>query len=108
VNFFYILPFALAGFSTLFIGALAWPHRRMPKAWITRKRIAALSIIPFITLILVWTDSRHHLIWKKFWVVEDRSFPMMGLQHGPSKISIRYSNLFTPKKSWAAAEPVLA
>jgi PAS domain S-box-containing protein len=142
MNLFYILPFALAGISTLLISAIAWPHRLAPKAWylilmclaasfwslcesllyfgfpfeigilitkiqyfgiltcplltflfvfssfgsdawITRKRIAWLSLIPFITLLLVWTNSRHHLIWKKFWLIHDGPFPMLGLQHGP-------------------------
>ncbi|MBM4404768.1 MAG: response regulator [Chloroflexi bacterium] len=32
--------------------------------WITRKRIALFSIVPLITLVLVFTNELHHLIWE--------------------------------------------
>ena len=33
-------------------------------SWLTRKNLLLLSIIPFTTLILVWTNSFHELVWR--------------------------------------------
>lgn len=32
--------------------------------WLTRRNIALFSIVPFVTLLLVWTNDLHGLIWK--------------------------------------------
>ena len=32
--------------------------------WLTRQNIALFSILPFVTLLLVWTNGLHGLIWK--------------------------------------------
>jgi signal transduction histidine kinase len=36
--------------------------------WITRRNIALMAIIPIITLIIVWTNEIHHLMWKDIWL----------------------------------------
>jgi len=34
--------------------------------WLTKRNIILLSVIPFITLVLVWTDDIFHLMWEGF------------------------------------------
>jgi PAS domain S-box-containing protein len=36
--------------------------------WLTRRNLLMASILPVVTLVLVWTDSFHHLIWKNIWL----------------------------------------
>lgn len=34
--------------------------------WLTRRRLALLSVEPAALVALVWTNSRHHLVWRRF------------------------------------------
>lgn len=34
------------------------------KRWLTKRNIALAFVVPFITLVLVWTNDAHHLIWQ--------------------------------------------
>ena len=36
--------------------------------WVTGRKLALLCIIPVITLVMVWTNSLHHLVWKDAWL----------------------------------------
>jgi hypothetical protein len=36
--------------------------------WLTRRNIAMLTILPVATLIVVWTNNIHHLMWKDIWL----------------------------------------
>ncbi len=45
-----------------FIFALEYSDR---KDWISRPRIPLLFIVPFITLLVVWTNQLHHLFWTR-------------------------------------------
>lgn len=45
--------------------------------WLTPRNQALLSIVPFVTLILVLTNETHHLIWSRFDLVAIDSFLML-------------------------------
>ncbi len=51
--------------------------------WLTRKRIALLLIIPLITLVLVWTNEYHGLVWSGFILNTEGSFSTLINVHGP-------------------------
>ncbi|MCK4388014.1 MAG: PAS domain S-box protein, partial [Dehalococcoidia bacterium] len=36
--------------------------------WLTRRNIAILAILPVVTLVMVWTNNIHHLMWKDIWL----------------------------------------
>ncbi|MFA6613090.1 MAG: histidine kinase N-terminal 7TM domain-containing protein [Dehalococcoidales bacterium] len=36
--------------------------------WLTRRKIILLSIIPIVTLVIVWTNEIHHLMWGDIWL----------------------------------------
>jgi diguanylate cyclase (GGDEF)-like protein/PAS domain S-box-containing protein len=50
--------------------------------WVRTSRIILLAIIPAITQVLVWTNDRHHLIWRSHWMNESGPFPMLERTHG--------------------------
>ncbi|MFH1134836.1 MAG: diguanylate cyclase [Pseudomonadota bacterium] len=51
--------------------------------YVRPRRLWALLLLPAITLVLAWTNQRHHLIWSRFLVVHFQGAPMLGLEHGP-------------------------
>jgi hypothetical protein len=67
------LPLILFWARLEYIGIIAGPVAAMLLAlaytgrtrWLTRRRIATLAIIPAITLLLVWTNDLHGLIWSE-------------------------------------------
>jgi PAS domain S-box-containing protein len=70
----------VAGPLAAMLLALAYTSRTW---WLTRRRIAALSIIPAITLLLVWTNELHGLIWSELQVANPDSAPRMDPTYGP-------------------------
>jgi len=38
------------------------------KKWLTRRNMVILCILPVTTLIVVWTNGIHHLMWKNIWL----------------------------------------
>ena len=44
--------------------------------WLTRRNLTMLSILPVITLIMVWTNDIHHLMWKDIWLDTSVSPPV--------------------------------
>ena len=54
-----------------------------PGAWLSRRTVALLSILPAITLILAFTTETHGLIWKKIEVRTVGSFSALEFVHGP-------------------------
>jgi len=48
-----------------------------------RKTSVTLFLIAAIIIILVWTNSRHQLIFPDYYIIGSGSFPMLGLTHGP-------------------------
>jgi PAS domain S-box-containing protein len=60
--------------------ALAYTGRTR---WLTYRRLAVLSIVPAITLLLVWTNDLHGLIWSAIRVANPDSAPRMDPSYGP-------------------------
>ncbi|MEZ4570078.1 MAG: EAL domain-containing protein [Thermomicrobiales bacterium] len=59
--------------------ALSLTSRR---SWITRRTIAALLVIPFITAILAWTSSSHGLLWSEVSLDGDGSASGLVVEYG--------------------------
>ena len=59
----------------------AYAHAN-PGAWLTRRTVAVLSILPAITLILAFTTEFHGLIWKHIEVRTVGSFSALHVVHG--------------------------
>jgi PAS domain S-box-containing protein len=51
--------------------------------WLNRRNLISLTIIPFITLTLVWTNELHGLIWQKTELLELGSLVTLDLSYGP-------------------------
>lgn len=51
--------------------------------WITRRRRHLLLVIPLITIVLVWTNSAHHLIWQSVELSTQGLFPALVVSYGP-------------------------
>ena len=52
------------------------------KQWLSLHKIVLLAIVPLITLILVWTNNLHGLIWGRIGPNSSSLFPMPVLAHG--------------------------
>jgi PAS domain S-box-containing protein len=50
--------------------------------WLTRRTLALLSIVPPITLLLVFTNEAHGLIWRGVWLDTDGLFPVLDQTYG--------------------------
>ena len=53
-----------------------------PNAWVTRRNVTLLSIVPCITLILAFTTEYHGLIWKDIRVHTVGTFSALDVTHG--------------------------
>ncbi len=72
------------GIVTLPVAWLAFSlHYTRRRKWLTRRNVALLSIVPLLTLLLVWTNQAHHLIWQQTEVVETNLFLALNLTYGP-------------------------
>jgi PAS domain S-box-containing protein len=65
---------------TAMLLALAYTGRTR---WLTRRRVAALAVVPAITIALVWTNELHGLIWSELRVANPDSAPRMDPSYGP-------------------------
>ena len=65
-----------------FVFALQYTARRN---WFTRsqRNLSLLAVIPVITLILVWTNEAHGLIWSQTSLESSTAFPMLVLEYAP-------------------------
>jgi len=50
--------------------------------WLTRRNLALLAVLPTITLVMVWTNDAHHLMWKDIWLDTSYSPPIDDVTHG--------------------------
>jgi PAS domain S-box-containing protein len=50
--------------------------------WLTRRRLAVLSIVPLATLLLAWTNELHGLIWQEVALHPAGSVTLLGLTYG--------------------------
>ncbi len=53
------------------------------RAWLTRRNISALSIIPLLSLGLMWTNSHHGLMRASAWLDTSSGHPVIGRTFGP-------------------------
>jgi PAS domain S-box-containing protein len=70
----------VAGPVAAMLLALAYTGRTR---WLTRRRIAALAIVPAITLALLWSNEWHGLIWSELRVANPDSAPRLDPSYGP-------------------------
>lgn len=59
--------------------ALAYTHW---DNWLTYRRLIALAIVPFMTIILIWTNEAHGLIWFQTGLNVDGPFPALEIRYG--------------------------
>lgn len=71
--------YTLGPLSWLFMTLLLTDHCR----WIRRKTILLLSIIPVITVILVFTNTLHGLIWSQMQLKTVQHFSVLSAEYGP-------------------------
>lgn len=50
--------------------------------WLTRRNLGLLAVVPVITLLLVWTNEAHGLVWSRVDPDTSGPFPAMAPQHG--------------------------
>jgi PAS domain S-box-containing protein len=62
--------------------ALALEHTGRDK-WLTRRRLAWLCVEPVITVVLVWTNHLHGLIWRNIYLDTNGPFSVIGKIYGP-------------------------
>jgi diguanylate cyclase (GGDEF)-like protein len=53
------------------------------RAWLTPWRLGALSLIPLVTQIMLWTNGYHHLMRATVWLDTSGSYPVVGRTFGP-------------------------
>ena len=51
--------------------------------WLTPRNVALLAVIPLITVVLVWTNESHRLIWKESNLDSSDPFLPLDLTYGP-------------------------
>ena len=62
--------------------------------WSTRRFLLALSIEPVVTLLFVWTNNHHHLVFKSVHLLSQDQTSVLGLIHGPwYSVNLIYSYL---------------
>jgi PAS domain S-box-containing protein len=60
------------------IFTLAYTKR---EKWLTRRNLAIMVFLPVITIIIVWTNNIHHLMWKDIWLDTSISPPVDAVTH---------------------------
>jgi PAS domain S-box-containing protein len=51
--------------------------------WVNRSTIMLLMTIAVAIILLVWTNSIHHMVFRAFYLIDSGPVPMLGLRHGP-------------------------
>ncbi|MDZ4721424.1 MAG: histidine kinase N-terminal 7TM domain-containing protein [Roseiflexaceae bacterium] len=70
-------------------------------AWLTRRIIGALFVIPGVTILLNATNELHHLYYASIGIDTSGPFPLATLQPGPWYwVQVSYSLLVTLLGSW--------
>ena len=59
--------------------ALQFTHRA---AWLTRRNLILLAIIPALTLVFMWTNEAHQLMWTEFRLDTSSSFSIIDKDYG--------------------------
>ncbi len=73
-----------ACYGTLPLASLALAlHYAGRGQWLTRRRLAWLTVIPLVTLVLVWTDFPPGLVRQNVYLDSAGPFPVIGKTYGP-------------------------
>ena len=59
--------------------ALDYTGRR---SWLTRRNLVLLSIVPAVSLVLLWTNGFHHLMRADVWLDTGGSYAIVGRTFG--------------------------
>ena len=68
-------------FIPLILVVFAIYHARL-RSWLTLKRLMLLAIIPITTLVLVWTNEKHGLIWSQYSFFRESSLTFLDKTYG--------------------------
>jgi len=52
-------------------------------AWLTRRNLCGLGLIPLVSLGLMWTNAHHHLMRASVWLDTSAAHPVIGRTFGP-------------------------
>ncbi len=58
-------------------------HYTGHEKWVTRGNLALLAVLPVITLLLVFTNQHHRLIWSTYVLITEGPYSVLQLTHGP-------------------------
>ncbi len=53
------------------------------RQWRMPRYLMLLPILPAAHILMVWTNGMHHLVWTKFWLLEEAGFTVMATERGP-------------------------
>jgi PAS domain S-box-containing protein len=67
--------------STLLWLLFAFDYANLDQ-WLSRGRVALLSVVPAITVALALTNEAHHLIWTTTYINQAGNFSSLGVTHG--------------------------
>jgi PAS domain S-box-containing protein len=51
--------------------------------WLTRRALSAMAVVPLITVLLVWTNDMHGLIWQEMFLESHEGFVSFSPVYGP-------------------------
>ena len=72
--------FGIASLPVLWLSfALQYTNR---DGWLTRRNLTLLAVIPLITVLLVWTNETHGLIWRQIEMDESGPFLALDVSYG--------------------------
>ncbi|MBN1994424.1 MAG: PAS domain-containing protein [Anaerolineae bacterium] len=60
--------------------------------WLTRRHVTLLTVIPLLTLLLIWTNNWHGLFWKSMWLETGEGLTILRWERGIwSRVNAVYS-----------------
>ena len=68
-----VIPLAWLAFTLAYTGA---------SAWLTPRRFAFMALIPLLTLVLVWTNDLHHLVYAAYRLDTSRDLALVNPTYG--------------------------
>jgi PAS domain S-box-containing protein len=72
------------GVASIPVGWLIFALKYTDRAkWLSSRTMAALTVVPILTLAVVWTNDWHHLMWKEIWLDTSLSPAVDAVTHGP-------------------------
>jgi hypothetical protein len=64
--------------TTWLVFTLQYANR---EKWLTRRNLAILTVLPALTIVMVWTNEIYHLMWKDIWLDTSLSPPVDAVTH---------------------------